>query len=99
MRTGANNCIYFDNVRVLAIDPQLEVAGAKGMDGGFVGFQQGLEMARVGGGAICLRRSGYHWFSLSTKPMSGSSSDSPFGNFQAIRFKVPTAASEIESAR
>ncbi len=92
--------LHFDNVRVPAYDPPPDsFDGAKGMDGGFVGIQQGLEVARAHTAA---RSIGAAQGALNVAIEYANERvqfGQPIGKFQAIRFKVATAATEIEAAR
>lgn len=92
--------LHFDNVRVPAYDPPADsFNGAKGMDGGFVGIQQGLEVARAHTAA---RSIGAAQGALNVAIDYANERvqfGQPIAKFQAIRFKVATAATEIEAAR
>ncbi len=91
--------LHFDNVRVPAIDSPLETGGAKGMDGGFVGIQQGLEVARVHTAARSIGAAQGAMNVAIDYANEREQFGQPIGKFQAIRFKVATAATEIEAAR
>lgn len=92
--------LHFDNVRVPAFDrPAGADSGPKGMDGGFVGIQQGLEVARAHTAA---RSIGAAQGALNVAIDYANEREQfgkPIGKFQAIRFKIATAATEIEAAR
>ena len=89
----------FDDVRVFARDPHLEVVGTKGMAECFGGIQRSWVMARV---YVVARSIGAAQSVMNCA--IGYTKDreqlwQSFGNSRFFRFKVPTAASEIESAR
>ncbi|SVA84260.1 uncharacterized protein METZ01_LOCUS137114 [marine metagenome] len=92
--------LHFDNVRVPAIDAPVEDgAGPATMGGGFVGIQRGLEVARAHTAA---RSIGAAQGALNVAVDYANEREqfgSPVGKFQAIRFKIATAATEIEAAR
>ena len=92
--------LHFDNVRVPAIDvPVEDGAGPATMGGGFVGIQRGLEVARAHTAA---RSIGAAQGALNVAVDYANEREqfgSPIGKFQAIRFKIATAATEIEAAR
>ena len=92
--------LHFDNVRVPAIDAPVEDgAGPATMGGGFVGIQRGLEVARAHTAA---RSIGAAQGALNVAVDYANEREqfgSPIGKFQAIRFKIATAATEIEAAR
>ncbi len=92
--------LHFDNVRVPAIDaPAEDGAGPATMGGGFVGIQRGLEVARAHTAA---RSIGAAQGALNVAIEYANEREqfgSRIGKFQAIRFKIATAATEIEAAR
>ena len=93
--------MHFDNVRVPAFDSagEEEGAGPAGMSGGFVGIQKGLEVARAHTAA---RSIGAAQGALNVAIDYANEREQfgkPIGKFQAIRFKIATAATEIEAAR
>ena len=92
--------LHFDNVRVPAIDaPSEDGAGPATMGGGFVGIQRGLEVARAHTAA---RSIGAAQGALNVAIEYANEREqfgSRIGKFQAIRFKIATAATEIEAAR
>ena len=92
--------LHFDNVRVPEIDAPVEdSAGPATMGGGFVGIQRGLEVARAHTAA---RSIGAAQGALNVAVDYANEREqfgSPIGKFQAIRFKIATAATEIEAAR
>jgi len=92
--------LHFDNVRVPAIDiADDEAGGPATMGGGFVGIQRGLEVARAHTAA---RSIGAAQGALNVAIDYANEREQfgrPIGKFQAIRFKIATAATEIEAAR
>ncbi len=92
--------LHFDNVRVPAIDaPAEDGAGPATMGGGFVGIQRGLEVARAHTAA---RSIGAAQGALNVATDYANEREqfgSAIGKFQSIRFKIATAATEIEAAR
>ncbi len=93
--------LHFDNVRVPALEPaEGEKAGSPAsMAGGFVGIQRGLEVARAHTAA---RSIGAAQGALNVAIDYANEREQfgrPIGKFQAIRFKIATAATEIEAAR
>lgn len=92
--------LHFDNVRVPAFNPPAgSDRGTRGMDGGFVGIQQGLEVARAHTAA---RSIGAAQGALNVAIDYANEREQfgkPIAKFQAIRFKIATAATEIEAAR
>ena len=91
--------LHFDNVRVPATDTADEGGGPATMGGGFVGIQRGLEVARAHTAA---RSIGAAQGALNVAIDYANQREqfgSLIGKFQAIRFKVATAATEIEAAR
>ena len=91
--------LHFDNVRVPAIDPPEDSRGASAMSGGFVGIQQGLEVARAHTAA---RSIGAAEGALQVAVEYANEREQfgrPIARFQAIRFKIATMATEIEAAR
>ena len=92
--------LHFGNVRVPAIDaPAEDGAGPATMGGGFVGIQRGLEVARAHTAA---RSIGAAQGALNVATDYASEREqfgSAIGKFQSIRFKIATAATEIEAAR
>ena len=93
--------LHFDNVRVPALEPadgEKEGSPAS-MAGGFVGIQRGLEVARAHTAA---RSIGAAQGALNVAIEYANEREQfgrPIGKFQAIRFKIATAATEIEAAR
>ncbi len=88
--------LHFDNVRVPALE---EATEQKGSNAGFVGIQQGLEVARAHTAA---RSIGAAQGALNVAIEYANEREQfgrPIGQFQAIRFKIATAATEIEAAR
>lgn len=95
--------LHFDNVRVPAFDKPADEtdaeAGPASMAGGFVGIQRGLEVARAHTAA---RSIGAAQGALNVAIEYANEREQfgqPIANFQAIRFKIATAATEIEAAR
>ncbi len=93
--------LHFDNVRAPALDrPENESdAGPASMGGGFVGIQKGLEVARAHTAA---RSIGAAQGALNVAIDYANERvqfGKPIAQFQAIRFKIATAATEIEAAR
>ncbi len=92
--------LHFDNVRVPAIEaPTEEAEGPATMGGSFIGIQRGLEVARAHTAA---RSIGAAQGALNVAVDYANEREqfgSPIGKFQAIRFKIATAATEIEAAR
>ncbi len=92
--------LHFDNVRVPVIErPQEDEGGAASMAGGFIGIQRGLEVARAHTAA---RSIGAAQGALEVAMDYANEREQfgrPIGKFQAIRFKIATAATEIEAAR
>ena len=86
----------FDDVRVFARDPQLEVVGTKGMAECFVDIQRSWVMARV----YAVARSIGAAQSVMNVAIDCTKDREQFwqafGNFRFFRFKVPAAPSEIE---
>ena len=90
--------LHFDNVRVPAFD-RAEPTEDKRRAGGFVGIQQGLEVARAHTAA---RSIGAAQGALEVAIDYANEREQfgrPIAKFQAIRFKIATAATEIEAAR
>ena len=93
--------LHFDQVRTPALEaPEDEGGSTAGLGGGsFVGIQRGLEVARAHTAARSLGAAqgaldvaiGY----AGERQQFGQ----PIGKFQAIRFKIATAATEIEATR
>lgn len=92
--------LHFDNVRVPAFDvPADDTGGPASMAGGFVGIQKGLEVARAHTAA---RSIGAAQGALNVAIDYANEREQfgkPIGKFQAVRFKIATAATEIEAAR
>ncbi|MGI9328196.1 MAG: acyl-CoA dehydrogenase family protein [Pseudomonadales bacterium] len=92
--------LHFDNVRVPALDRSEESNdGPASMAGGFVGIQRGLEVARAHTAA---RSIGAAQGALNVAIEYANEREQfgkPIAKFQAIRFKIATAATEIEAAR
>ena len=93
--------LHFDNVRVPAFErPEEEDSGGPAsMAGGFVGIQRGLEVARAHTAA---RSIGAAQGALEVAMDYANEREQfgkPIAKFQAIRFKIATAATEIEAAR
>ena len=93
--------LHFDNVRVpsLEADQPEQEAGPASMAGGFVGIQRGLEVARAHTAA---RSIGAAQGALNVAIDYANEREQfgqPISKFQAIRFKIATAATEIEAAR
>lgn len=90
--------LAFDNVRVPAHDDGEGARGSRG-NAGFVGIQQGLEVARAHTAArsIGLACGALHVAMEYAKQREQFGQ--PIANFQAIRFKLATMATEIEAAR
>ena len=97
--------LHFDNVRVPALDAvdgdgeNKKSDSPASMSGGFVGIQRGLEVARAHTAA---RSIGAAQGALNVAIEYANEREQfgqPIGKFQAIRFKIATAATEIEAAR
>ena len=91
--------LHFDNVRVPANDKPREVREGSRGSSGFVGIQQGLEVARAHTAA---RSIGAAQGALKVAIDYANEREQfgrPIGKFQAIRFKIATGATEIEAAR
>lgn len=92
--------LHFDNVRVPALDrAEQPEKGPASMAGGFVGIQKGLEVARAHTAA---RSIGAAQGALNVAIDYANEREQfgkPIAKFQAIRFKIATAATEIEAAR
>ena len=93
--------LHFDNVRVPSLDgdPEEKEGGPASMAGGFVGIQKGLEVARAHTAA---RSIGAAQGALNVAIDYANEREQfgqPIAKFQAIRFKIATAATEIEAAR
>ena len=92
--------LHFDEVRAPNIESPPEARrGAPGMSGGFVGIQQGLEVARAHTAA---RSIGAAEGALQVAVAYAAEREQfgqPIARFQAIRFKIATMATEIEAAR
>ena len=91
--------LHFDNVRVPAMGPPEEASGPASMAGGFVSIQRGLEVARAHTAA---RSIGSAQGALAVATDYAGEREQfgrPIAKFQAIRFKIATAATEIEAAR
>ena len=92
--------LHFDNVRVPATEaPTEDAEGPATRGGSFIGIQRGLEVARAHTAA---RSIGAAQGALNVAVDYANEREqfgSPIGKFQAIRFKIATAATEIEAAR
>lgn len=91
--------LHFDHVRVPAMGPPEEASGPGSMAGGFVSIQRGLEVARAHTAA---RSIGSAQGALAVATDYAGEREQfgrPIAKFQAIRFKIATAATEIEAAR
>ncbi|MGI9327510.1 MAG: acyl-CoA dehydrogenase family protein [Pseudomonadales bacterium] len=91
--------LHFDNVRVPAFDRPEESGGAASMSGGFVGIQKGLEVARAHTAARSIGAAQGALEVATDYANEREQFGQPIGKFQAIRFKIATAATEIEAAR
>ena len=93
--------LHFDNVRVPAFDRKEEESsrGPATMGGGFVGIQQGLEVARAHTAARSIGAAQGALEVASEYANEREQFGKPISKFQAIRFKIATAATEIEAAR
>lgn len=95
--------LHFDQVRVPAFDRPAENAadkkGPASMDGGFVGLQQGLEVARAHTAARSIGAAEGALQVAMDYAKERVQFGEPISSFQAIRFKIATAATEIEAAR
>ncbi len=89
--------LQFDNVRVPAFDAP-ERRGTQG-GGGFVGIQQGLEVARAHTAARSIGAAQGAFNVAVEYANEREQFGRPIGKFQAIRFKIATMATEIEAAR
>ena len=90
--------LAFDNVRVPSHDGPDDAARSRGSSG-FVGIQQGLEVARAHTAA---RSIGLATGALQVAvdyAQERQQFGRPIAKFQAIRFKIATMATEIEAAR
>ena len=92
--------LHFDNVRVPAFDkaPE-EKPGPASMAGGFVGIQKGLEVARAHTAARSIGAAEGALKVAIDYANEREQFGKPIAKFQAIRFKIATAATEIEAAR
>lgn len=91
--------LHFDNVRVPAGKKPAEGGSKPDSKGAFVGIQKGLEIARAHTAA---RSIGAAQGALEVAIKYANEREQfgrPIGKFQAIRFKIATAATEIEAAR
>ena len=92
--------LHFDKVRVPAIEaPREETGGPATMGGGFVGIQQGLEVARAHTAARSIGAAQGALIVAIDYANEREQFGQPIGKFQVIRFKIATAATEIEAAR
>ena len=94
--------LHFDKVRAPALEaPQEEGAGSTaGLGGGsFVGIQRGLEVARAHTAARSIGAAQGALDVAIAYAQEREQFGQPIGKFQAIRFKIATAATEIEAAR
>ncbi|MEM1435205.1 MAG: acyl-CoA dehydrogenase family protein [Pseudomonadota bacterium] len=89
--------LHFDNVRV----PVFEEPGRddRGLSGGFVGIQKGLEVARAHTAARSIGAAEAAMQVAIDYANEREQFGEPIANFQAIRFKIATMATEIEAAR
>ena len=88
--------LQFDNVRVLASAPPPEDASGSG---GFVGIQRGLEVARAHTAARSIGSAQGALEVALDYSKERVQFGKPIAEFQAIRFKLATMATEIEAAR
>ena len=91
--------LAFDNARVPAFDPPEGERGGRGSDAGFVGIQQGLEVARAHTAARSIGLAEGALQVAVDYSQERVQFGRPIGKFQAIRFKIATMATEIEAAR
>jgi alkylation response protein AidB-like acyl-CoA dehydrogenase len=90
--------LHFDNVRVPAFDPPSGERTGSG-SGGFVGIQQGLEVARAHTAARSIGAAQGALEVAMTYARERQQFGQPIARFQAIRFKIATMATEIQAAR
>lgn len=89
--------LHFDNVRVPVFEePRRDEAGGSG---GFVGIQKGLEVARAHTAARSIGAAEAAMQVAIEYANEREQFGEPIANFQAIRFKIATMATEIEAAR
>ncbi|MEM1230572.1 MAG: acyl-CoA dehydrogenase family protein [Pseudomonadota bacterium] len=89
--------LHFDNVRVPVFEePRRDEAGGSG---GFVGIQKGLEVARAHTAARSIGAAEAAMQVAIEYANEREQFGEPISNFQAIRFKIATMATEIEAAR
>lgn len=94
--------LHFDNVRVPVSEPPPEPEDGKrniSWDGGFVGIQQGLEVARAHTAARSLGAAAAALDVATDYAQEREQFGQPIAKFQAIRFKIANMATEIEAAR
>ncbi len=90
--------LAFDNVRVPSLDGPADDARSRG-SGGFVGIQQGLEVARAHTAARSIGLAAGALQVAVDYAQERVQFGRPIAKFQAIRFKIATMATEIEAAR
>ena len=90
--------LAFDNTRVPAFDAPDGVGDGRG-SAGFVGIQQGLEVARAHTAARSIGLAEGALQVAIEYSQERVQFGRPIGKFQAIRFKIATMATEIEAAR
>ncbi len=90
--------LAFDNVRVPSHDGPADEARSRG-SGGFVGIQQGLEVARAHTAARSIGLAAGALQVAVDYAQERVQFGQPIAKFQAIRFKIATMATEIEAAR
>lgn len=90
--------LHFDNVRVPAYDPPTGERTGSG-SGGFVGIQQGLEVARAHTAARSIGAAQGALEVAMNYARERQQFGQPIASFQAIRFKIATMATEIQAAR
>lgn len=84
----------FDNCRVPAYERDV-----KGQGGGFLSIAKGLEVARAHTGARSIGLAQLAYEIALQYAQEREQFGQPIGNFQAIRFKLATMATEIQAAR
>ena len=90
--------LAFDNVRVPSHDGPDDAARSRGSSG-FVGIQQGLEVARAHTAARSIGLAAGALQVAVDYAQEREQFGRPIAKFQAIRFKIATMATEIEAAR
>ncbi len=90
--------LAFDNVRAPSLDAPADAARSRG-SGGFVGIQQGLEVARAHTAARSIGLAAGALQVAVDYAQERVQFGRPIAKFQAIRFKIATMATEIEAAR